>query len=66
MRAADGKRVRVHIFVITEPAATYAPSPIVTGATRVELLPTKTLSPMLVCVLLIAIVVAGDGARADI
>ena len=34
--------------VITEPAARYAPSPISMGATSVELLPTKTLLPMVV------------------
>src|SRR2546421_3200088 len=34
--------------VIVEPAATYAPSPIFTGATRTESLPTKTRLPMIV------------------
>jgi hypothetical protein len=35
-------------FVITDPAATYAFEPIVTGATNDELVPIKLLSPIFV------------------
>jgi hypothetical protein len=38
-------------FVITDPAATYAFDPIVTGATKEELVPMKLLSPILVACL---------------
>ncbi len=52
--------------VTTLPAATKAPSPSSTGATSVALEPTNTPSPMTGAVLGGAVVVAGDGAGADV
>ena len=40
-------------FVITEPAPTYAPLPILTGATNDELVPIKLLSPTVVLCLFV-------------
>ena len=52
--------------VTAEPAAMYEPSAKVTGATSVLLLPTNDALADLGLVLLLAVVVAGDGAGADV
>ena len=52
--------------VITEPAPTYAPSPTVMGATRLEFVPMKAPVADDRLVLVHAVVVARDGARAEV
>ena len=51
---------------MTLPAATSAPSPIVTGATSAVFEPMKAPAPIVVRYLLNAVVIAGDRAGADI
>ena len=51
---------------MVEPAAMNAPSPTRTGATSAESLPMKTRSPMIVGIFVKSIVIASDGACADV
>ena len=53
-------------FVIVEPAPMVAPAPTLTGATSIAPEPMKAPSPISVRVLVRAVVIAGDGAGADI
>ena len=52
--------------VMTLPAAIFAPSPILTGATRAVFDPTKTLAPDIGEMLFETIIIAGNGACPDI
>ena len=51
---------------MVEPATTYAPSPIFTGAIKFTLLPTKAWSPISVSRLVISVIVHCNRAAADI
>ena len=66
MGPRDGQRAGGTSSVIDDPAATYAPVPMRTGATSCESVPMNAPSSMMVWCLCYAVVVAGDGAGADV
>ena len=64
--ARDGQASASTSLVITDPAPTIAPAPIVTGATSALFEPMKAPAPIDGAIFEEAVVIAGDRARADI